>query len=360
MDQPHPTLLTRLRSLLSHDKKIIENKLVDKKRNSGYRTKTVKIKGFPTVFFCSANSKMDEQEKTRLFLLSPEVNEQKLRETIAFRIAVESDRKKFRYQLETNSDRALLRNHVKAIKDKKFKQIIISEDLQERIRNEFLFNREFLVPRHQRDVVRLMTLIKAHALFNFKDRKLSAQDDRIIIANETDVKNGIELYRGISRSNELGLTQDVFRIYNKLIIHLLVDGFTKIDFQNYYFKLYHCHIGIKRTNQILNELESAGLIIETKSYEDLRVKKYVAPRGGPLRTEQRILAYDRNLGLAAYAVCQLCKKRQPVFRVDAEAYLGEPVLLCKSCFETTKTLDELRGIKYEDKDKDEMEAFIGL
>jgi hypothetical protein len=92
---PHELLLQRLRSLLSHDDRIITLKITDKKEKGGLRTKTVMIQGFPTVIFCSAKFNIPEQEKTRLLLLSPEVNQEKLRESITLKIEKESDRQAF-------------------------------------------------------------------------------------------------------------------------------------------------------------------------------------------------------------------------------------------------------------------------
>lgn len=91
LDQPHDQLLMRLRSLLSHDEKEIMFKITDKREKAGLRTKTVIVHGFPTVIFCTAKFELEEQEKTRLLLLSPEVSQEKLRESIFLKIERESD-----------------------------------------------------------------------------------------------------------------------------------------------------------------------------------------------------------------------------------------------------------------------------
>ncbi len=56
LDQPHTQLLERLRPLLSHDKKEMLLKITDKSQKFGLRTKTVLLRGFPSVIFCSAGS----------------------------------------------------------------------------------------------------------------------------------------------------------------------------------------------------------------------------------------------------------------------------------------------------------------
>ena len=50
-------------------------KITDKSQKHGLRTKNVTIRGYPSVIFCSAGLKIDEQEATRFLLLSPETNQ---------------------------------------------------------------------------------------------------------------------------------------------------------------------------------------------------------------------------------------------------------------------------------------------
>lgn len=82
LDQPHNELLARLRPLLSHDKKEISLKITDKTQKFGLKTKNILLKGYPAVIFCTAGLHIDEQEATRFLLLSPEVNQEKIREGI--------------------------------------------------------------------------------------------------------------------------------------------------------------------------------------------------------------------------------------------------------------------------------------
>jgi len=77
LDQPHTLLLQHLRPLLSHDKKEISIKITDKSQKHGLRTKNILLRGFPSVIFCTAGLRIDEQEATRFLLLSPEVSQKK-------------------------------------------------------------------------------------------------------------------------------------------------------------------------------------------------------------------------------------------------------------------------------------------
>ncbi|MHC4680416.1 MAG: hypothetical protein ACYTEK_17145, partial [Planctomycetota bacterium] len=72
LDQPHTLLLQHLRPMLSHDKQQIRMKITDKGRRHGLKTKTILLRGYPAVIFCTAGLKIDEQEATR-FLRGNEI-----------------------------------------------------------------------------------------------------------------------------------------------------------------------------------------------------------------------------------------------------------------------------------------------
>jgi hypothetical protein len=91
MDAPSSELLKNLRSLISHDDKYIEQNITDRSQKSGLRTKRILLVGYPTIIHCSANTLLDEQEKTRLNLYSPESSAEKIREAIAHKINKEGN-----------------------------------------------------------------------------------------------------------------------------------------------------------------------------------------------------------------------------------------------------------------------------
>ena len=81
-EMPHPGLLSNLRPILSHDKKEVEFLTTDRGKTGGNVAKQTIIRGFPTVVFCSAYTRLNEQEVTRCLLLSPEVSDEKLEASV--------------------------------------------------------------------------------------------------------------------------------------------------------------------------------------------------------------------------------------------------------------------------------------
>jgi hypothetical protein len=271
LDMPHDLLLQRLRSLLSHDDRQITLKITDKREKGGLRTKTIVIRGFPTVIFCSAKFNIADQEKTRLLLLSPEISQEKLRESIALKIEKEADRETFCKRMLEDPERRFLKEHVAKIKAANIKFIKIPEEKRSQIYQQFLEDHSFLIPRHQRDISRLLAIIKAHCLLNFMHRKRVGDS---IIVNDDDVMAGFRLYYGISEANEMGLSPELFNIYSKLKPQFDNSGLNLIEFQAVYYKVFHKPIGYDTARKTLKTLCSVGLLTEKTDPNDRRMPKY--------------------------------------------------------------------------------------
>jgi hypothetical protein len=287
MDQPHDQLLQRLRPLLSHDDKKIVSKMVNKREKSGNRTETVVIEGFPTVIFCTAKFTMQDQEKTRLLLLSPEVDQEKLRESLILKIDKESDRETFQTRLNEDPRRQFLAARMETIKSAMIKHVNIPEKYRNEIYNQFIQQHKFLIPRHQRDISRLLAIIKGHALMNHMHRE-RIQDS--IIANQADVEVGFRLYSSVGEANELGLSPELFNIYQKLKKHIedSENGITRKDFQKFFFKEFHKTIGQKAATSILEAWANVGLVIEQPDPNDRRYLRYILPDSGVTSNDNQV------------------------------------------------------------------------
>ena len=269
LDQPNPALLERLRSLLSHDRKEMQSKITDKNQKGGNRTKTVIIKGFPAVIFCSAGLVIDEQESTRFLLLSPEVTQEKIRESILSAIKKGTDNKKYQDWLNSDPKRKLLIDRIRAIRDERVDEINIPNP--EYIEELFFTNRKISKPRNQRDIKWLISIIKSLALLNMWWRE---KDDKTIIANKEDIDNAFELWKNISISQELNVPPYVYNIYKEVFIPAIEKsggGVSRQEISKKHFEVKGSLLNdwiLRR--QILPMLESAGLIRQEQSPDDKR------------------------------------------------------------------------------------------
>jgi hypothetical protein len=282
LDQPHTQLLERLRPLLSHDKKEITVKITDKSQKYGLKTKNVLLKGYPAVIFCTAGLRIDEQEATRFLLLSPEVNQEKIRQGILESIRKEADNESYKEWLDENPERRLLKERIRAIKQEGITEIKIAG--YQKVVERFFDKNKTLKPRHQRDIKRLVSLIKSLALINlwWRERK-----DTTITANEDDIEQAFKVWDVISVSQELNLPPYIYNLYQEVILRAWnekngnrSEGFEEItgklglsrqEVLQKHFDVYGRLLDTHQfRQQILPMLETAGLIVQEQDPNDKR------------------------------------------------------------------------------------------
>lgn len=269
LDQPSSQLLERMRSLLSHDEKEIKAKITDKSQKGGNRTKTVVIKGFPTVIFCTAGLRLDEQEATRFLLLSPEINSEKIREAILEKIKKETDSVGYKDATLADPERRLLKERILAIKEANVKEIKLSNP--KLVEEMFLKNIKTVKPRHQRDIARVISLIKVLALLNMWFRQ---KEGEAIVANEDDVKEAFKIWDAISESQELNLPPYVLNLYKDVILEAYKGvrrGLNRQEIMKKHFEVYGRFLPDWQLRQwIIPMLETSGLITQDADPIDKR------------------------------------------------------------------------------------------
>ena len=274
LDQPHNDLLARLRPLLSHDRKEITLKITDKSQKMGLRTKNILMRGFPAVIFCTAGLQIDEQEATRFLLLSPEVNQEKIRASILASIQKEANRDLYNKALETSLPRQEITGRIRAIRDEGIEEIRIG--FQDDVERRFFADRHVLKPRHQRDIKRITALIKCFALLNLWWRE---RDGSTITANQDDINDAFAIWERIGVSQELNLPPYIYNLYTEVILAAWNDkiqagrksGLTRNDIAKKYYEVFEQMLDItKFRQQILPMLETAGLVYQEADLIDKR------------------------------------------------------------------------------------------
>ena len=184
------------------------------------------------------------------------------------------DRELFEGRLERNIARRELGERILAIRDAHIDDVKIPDDLMQDILNK-ANEHENPPPRIMRDVVRMIALMKSHALLNFQHRK---RRGNVIIANKTDVASGIELYAPIKDANERGVPPQVWDFYHNVLSPTLralseeddIQGVTRKEFVKLWFETFNESLGHRRQKQIRWLMDSAGLISEGPDPEDKR------------------------------------------------------------------------------------------
>lgn len=277
LDQPGNLLLEYLRPVLSHDKKEIKMKITDKSQKHGLRTKNIILIGYPVVVFCTAGLTLDEQEATRFLLLSPDITAEKIREAILEKIKKEANQIQYQKLLNSDPKRKKLIRRIKAIREEDITEIKI-EDM-ELVKKLFFDKAKILKPRHQRDIGRVISLIKSFALLNIWHRKRSGSS---ISVNKEDIKSAFNVWEKISEAQELNLPPYLLNLYRDVILtahdekYIAVGGgvktgLSKKEILEKHFKVYGRFIPEwQLRHQILPMLETSGLITQESDPSDKR------------------------------------------------------------------------------------------
>lgn len=285
-DMPHDLVLQNLRPMTSHDERIFEASITDKSSSGQHSTKNVMLRGFATFLFISASYSQSKQERSRFFLMSPDLEQDKVRGAVKMGIRKNGDKPTFMSKLEQNEDRQALRERVKAIRDQHIRYIVFTPELQKYIEKKVFKNHTEPQPRLMRDVPRMMSLMKAHALLNFNHRE--RREAGILIATKEDVDAGFELYEPIAQANEHGVPPQIYDFYEETlkptieerIEEGLTEGITRKEFTKLWFDKFREQIGYKRIKDIIYLMDNAGLASEKQDPNDGRRKIIYIPTLG--------------------------------------------------------------------------------
>lgn len=270
LDQPDDKLLTNLRSVMSHDRKVIRTKITDSGFSGGHRTKAVDLVGYPTMIFLSTSFTKDQQDRTRLWLLSAEITQEKLKTVIKLQGEELRDRQAYREKLDLNKERENLKMRVLSVKHSGITDVLIDKTDMDGIVNRFIETHPKLIPRLTRDFPRLIALVKAHALLNHVNRV--REGDRIH-AEQEDITAAEEIYKEVAAPNELGIPPEVYKFYKDKIepaLRTTPHYMTLTEIRKAYYDLYMTRLGEKQLKQIREILAEAGLAAEDQHPEDRR------------------------------------------------------------------------------------------
>jgi hypothetical protein len=285
IDQPHDQLLQRLRPFLSHDQKEIAIKITDRRERHGLRTKTALLRGYASVIFCTGSLKIDEQEATRNFLLSPETTQEKIREAVFLKALKKGNRPVYNSWLESDYRRKALKERIKLIKKARINEIIIEEP--EKVAERFInLHNGKLKPRHTRDIERIISLIGGLALLNLWHRRKD-ENGNLYVENE-DIENAFRIWNEVAICQELNIPPYVYRVFEEVIKPAYAEinnnletkvGITRKEIAIKFYTVYGRPIEDWRLRQeILPALETAGLIYQEPNPNNKReLLVYVVP-----------------------------------------------------------------------------------
>jgi hypothetical protein len=269
-DQPHPELLAKLRPILSHDKKETEIKITDKSQKGGNLTKTVLLIGFPSVSFATTYLKLDDQETTRALIISPDISQEKIEESIKLSIKekVDSD---FHKLLETDEGLKILKERILGFREvsKNIKKVVFVDFKEDEILNYFKDEKKY-APKDMRNIKKFMIICECFAGLNYIFDRI--EDDTLLVRKE-DVIETVKLWKEIAKYQEIGIMPFALEIYYKVILPLHKEGLTltkKVIMKGIKEKFSASIQLWYLEQQILPSLEAGGFISIERNPEDRR------------------------------------------------------------------------------------------
>ena len=213
VEQPDTKLQENLRAVLSHEKKRVPYAITNKEKAGRNAADEGYILGYPSAFFCSANTKIDEQEQTRCLILSPDSTKQKVVAGIDAYIDKSCHRDAFDAKLLGNKERKSLMERVLYVKSLKVDTIDIydSDYLKKRFFEQLKGN----VPtKAMREIYKVTSLAKAIALINAPHRTI---DGRIVVERK-DIDSAVALWGETCESMVHSLPPQIFGFYKDIIL----------------------------------------------------------------------------------------------------------------------------------------------
>lgn len=271
LDAPSTELMETLRSFLSQDAKEIIFSITDKNSSGGQQTKNVKLRGPASFILCTAGLHRDEQESTRLLVLSPEVNSEKTKMALEYRLTEAIDHESFKNSTVYHESVILLKKRILAIKYQEISHVDIPH--KEYLQEVYMRNSKSLEPRHVRDFHRFKSLVAGSAMFNYIWR---SKNGHTLTANRFDIDQAGIIWEKISEPQNLGIAPYVLNIYFEIVLPCFQESgepITLREILTYYYKVKNSMLNEKYLrNQILPQLETAGMIEITQSSNDKRIK----------------------------------------------------------------------------------------
>jgi DNA-binding MarR family transcriptional regulator len=211
LDAPDPETMRMLYPILSHDKRRIEYKFVDKNQ-SGLKTIKVVIEGWPSAIFLTTDRKYIEELATRSFTVSPEERTEKIE--AANELTNRKASLPWECTLETpeyHTIKALIESIKNTLADRKVDVVIPFLDLYTQFPKD--------IPRDMRDFSHFTQFLKAFTALHLYQRPCVVLGERkYVLATAQDVINGYTIFKELFESTRTGTEQRVLNFYYEFML----------------------------------------------------------------------------------------------------------------------------------------------
>lgn len=190
-----------LRPILSRDQKEIVYEFTDKSAKSGsLKTTQVKIKGAPAFVTTSTKLEILGETGTRVFSISPDETEESTKAVVDYKLKKEETQ-------EGEPDIRYIQSYIERLKP-----------ISVWIPYAKLIDINTTNTRARRDIDKILTLIKAHALFNQTHREIVRINEKDkLLANEEDLIGVLKIIEPLMEATTSNVAAPIIRFYDKIV-----------------------------------------------------------------------------------------------------------------------------------------------
>jgi hypothetical protein len=190
---------------------------------------------------------------------------------LEYRLTEAIDHETFKNSTVEHESIILLKKRILAIKYQEIDHVDIP--YKEYLQEIYLRNSKSLEPRHVRDFHRFKSLVAGSAMFNYVWR---LKNGHTLTANKFDIDQAGIIWEKISEPQNLGIAPYVLNIYSEIILPCFKETSEPINVREiltYYYKVKNSILNEKYLrNQILPQLETAGMVEMVQNMNDKRIK----------------------------------------------------------------------------------------
>jgi len=211
LEAPDFETMRMLYPILSHDKRRIEYRFVDKSQ-SGLRTVKVVIEGWVSAIFLTTDKRYVEELATRSFTVSPEETTEKIEASNQLTNLKAS--LPWECELETEEYyviKALIENIKDVVAKEKVDVVIPFLGLYKEFPKD--------IPRDMRDFSHFIQFLKAFTILHLYQRPcLVLREKKFVLATSQDVVNGYAVFKELFESTRTGTEQRVLNFYYEFML----------------------------------------------------------------------------------------------------------------------------------------------
>jgi len=289
LETPDPETMRMLYPILSHDKRRVEYRFVNKTATGGLRTELVVIEGFPTAIFLTTDRSYVEELATRAFTVSPEESPEKFTE--ANKLTNLKAALPWKCKLETPrflAIKALIQKIRETLKNEEIDVIVPFLGLHE------LFPKD--ISRDMRDFSHFTQFLKSFTVLHLFQRPvLIIEEKKYVIANNYDVLCCYQIFKELIESTRTGTEKRILNFYRDFImgnVKLYVSSLTTAF--NTKNKVPISDFTIRKW---LNRLNEIGYVDKREDDEDKRKNVYVPLVEKHEEKPENVCDYEKQIEL---------------------------------------------------------------